>query len=144
MPIMQRSHMPYSADLQRFTILDRIAPSGRWYRSLTKYSFTHPDSAQGIDENHLFYETDIWSTVSRQQLSTVLSQGPSRLAYPQHRAPYFCDPEHISGLSSVRARSASSSACSFRRQPEWLLTLTSVTVPNHRRSSTKWWYITSE
>jgi hypothetical protein len=61
-----------------------------------------------------------------------------------HRAPYFCRPEHISGLSSVHARSASSSACSFRRQPEWLLTWTSVTVPNHRRSSTKRWYITSE
>jgi hypothetical protein len=36
MPIIHRSHTLYSADPQRYTMPDSIAPSGRWNRSLTK------------------------------------------------------------------------------------------------------------
>jgi hypothetical protein len=43
-----------------------------WAQALSEDSAMHLDRAQNIDENHFFYETDVWSTIPWQLLSTGL------------------------------------------------------------------------
>jgi hypothetical protein len=142
---MHRSHTLYSADPQRYTMPDSIAPSGRWNRSLTKTVLRIRTARRVLTKSPFLINFFIMMrlTFGALSLGSCCTQASAKVLADgrilSHGTPYFCGQEQIPGLSSVRLRSTSTSARSFRRQPEWPLTLASLTMPDHRRSSNKSW-----
>jgi hypothetical protein len=96
-----------STAFHNLSMPDSIAPSGRWNRSLTKTVLRIRKVLTGI----IFLTRLTFGALS---LGSCCPQASVRFLVDgrilSHRAPYFCGPEQISGLSSVSPFSASSSA----------------------------------
>jgi hypothetical protein len=86
---------------------DSIAPSGRWNRSLTKIVLRNQTDREVLTRITFLMRL----TFGALSLGSRCPQASARVLVDgrifSHRAPYFCGPEQISGLSSVRLRSAS-------------------------------------
>jgi hypothetical protein len=141
---MHLSHTRYSAGLQRQMILEIVAPSS-WCRRIVTKAMLRFLTARKVLEA---------ATASKRLRLGALSLGRGLLHFTadsqvvcrtrSQKDPYFWGPGQISGSSACRPSSACSSARSFRRQPVWLLILTSVTFPDHWRSSCRSGRITAK
>jgi hypothetical protein len=80
---MHRRHTRYSADLQRFTMPDTKAPSGRWNRSLTKRVLRIRTGRRVLTRITFLMRLTFGALSLGSLLSTGLCQGPRRRAYPQ-------------------------------------------------------------
>ncbi len=112
----------YSVGLQLRMILEMTAPSLWCRRSVTNIVLRFLMALKALKA----------TTASSRLRLGVLSLGRGLENFSAHsrtnqEEPYFGGPGQISGFLACLPSSANSSARSFRRQPVWLFTLTSVT-----------------